>query len=76
MRTTCFRKKTVTNEIDSVKTGAMFRQERQEQSLSLRELARRTDLSAPYLSDLERGRRNWDDELVILYWQALKGGTK
>jgi transcriptional regulator with XRE-family HTH domain len=46
-------------EIDSVATGANVRKARRKVNMSLRELARRMDYSAPYVSDLELGRRNW-----------------
>ena len=39
--------------------GAVMRKVREDAKLSLREIARRLHLSAPYVSDLELGRRNW-----------------
>ncbi|MCE6957497.1 helix-turn-helix domain-containing protein, partial [Cereibacter sphaeroides] len=39
--------------------GAYARELREGRGLSLRETARRMKVSAPYLSDLERGNRHW-----------------
>ena len=47
-------------EIDSVATGANVRTARRKVNMSLRELSRRMGCSAPYVSDLELGRRNWN----------------
>ena len=44
--------------------GRAMRKLREDANVSLRELARRAKLSVPYISDLERGRRNWSPELV------------
>lgn len=48
-------------EIDHVQIGLTVRHSRTAVGMTLRELARRLEISAPYLSDLERGRRNWSD---------------
>lgn len=53
-----FKTKTA-RELDHVLTGVRVRMERSARGISLRALARRAGLSASYLSDLERGRRNW-----------------
>lgn len=53
-------------------TGQAAREERKEHGLSGREMARRMGLSAPYLSDLELGKRNWSVKLVKLWNNALK----
>ena len=45
--------------IDSVATGMLCRKARKLNLLSLREVARRMKISPAYLSDLERGQRNW-----------------
>lgn len=39
--------------------GATMRALREKKGISLRELARRLNLSAPFISDMELGRRNW-----------------
>lgn len=38
--------------------GSWLRARREAVGLSLREMAKRLDVSAPYLSDIERNRRN------------------
>jgi transcriptional regulator with XRE-family HTH domain len=42
---------------DSMSFGEYLKRKREEKQISLRELARRLDLSAPYLSDVENNRR-------------------
>lgn len=44
---------------DESKIGEDLRKLRKSANLSLREVARRMGYSAPYVSDLELGRRNW-----------------
>ena len=51
--------------------GAAMRKRRERAGLSLRELARRLKLSAPYLSDLEVGRRHWNAKNIKRYTDAL-----
>jgi transcriptional regulator with XRE-family HTH domain len=58
-----------TNIIDHVATGALVRKARAGKRISLRDMAIALNVSAPYLSDLERGRRNWT---VERYAQAVK----
>lgn len=48
--------------IDNAKTGNSIRKLRQRKKVSLRDLAKRMDVSAPFLSDLERGHRAWSEE--------------
>jgi transcriptional regulator with XRE-family HTH domain len=62
--------------IDHKATGLSFRKERTQKRISLREMARRLKISAPYLSDLERGNRNWSEELAGKYLEALKEFVK
>lgn len=68
-------------QVDHEGTGAEWRLHREVAGVSLRELARTMGVSAPYLSDLERGRRNWTEELEDRYVKALReavhrqGGT-
>jgi transcriptional regulator with XRE-family HTH domain len=39
--------------------------------ISLSETARRMGISVSYLNDLEKGRRNWDRELLAKFNKAL-----
>jgi transcriptional regulator with XRE-family HTH domain len=50
--------------------GKIVRDARKRAGVSLRELARRMDISAPYLSDMELGKRNWDK---VKFNAALEG---
>jgi predicted transcriptional regulator len=43
--------------------GQFARKCREEAGVSLRTLAKRMGVSAPFLSDLERGNRQWSDAL-------------
>lgn len=52
-------------QIDHVATGDEIRKYREWLGLSLRSAAKLLKLSAPYLSDLELGRRNWSAGLVL-----------
>ncbi len=58
-------------QIDHAATGAKMRVLRTSHKISLREVARRLKLSAPFVSDLERGRRNWDTHRALAYMQAV-----
>jgi predicted transcriptional regulator len=64
--------KTPTTIIDHQSTGRTVRAARKAAGLSLRAVGSRVGLSAPYLSDLEQGRRNWNDELYKRVIVALK----
>lgn len=57
---------------DNDACGAMARTERCQKGISLREVARRMDISAMFLSDLERGNRGWTKQLVKKFNRALK----
>lgn len=50
---------------DQVKLGYAMRNIRGKESL--RSLGKRIGFSAPYLCDLEKGRRNWTDALMKKY---------
>lgn len=50
--------------IDHFSTGASYRAVRCGAGKSLKAIAKRMGVSASYLSDLERGRRNWDAGLA------------
>jgi predicted transcriptional regulator len=58
-------------EVDNIKTGASFRKERLKAGVSLREVARQMGISAAYLSDLERGNRNWTRALANRYERGI-----
>jgi len=64
---------------DNVATGMLAREIRERHQVSLRAVARELNLSAPYVSDLELGRRGWTEERCEQYrtaLQALTGGEK
>ena len=56
--------------------GMMMRKERLKARVGLREVARQLGYSAAYLSDLELGRRAWNDDLVAAYDKVLKGSKR
>ena len=58
-------------QIDHKATGDAMRQLRKCHRLSLREVARFLKLSAPFVSDLELGRRNWDSSRALKYMLAV-----
>lgn len=51
--------------------GRWARDRREDASVSLREVARRMGVSAPHLSDLERGNRNWTADMLTAWESAL-----
>lgn len=51
--------------------GREMRRLRRDADLSLREVARRMDKSAAYISDLELGRRAWSKRLIDFYQKAV-----
>ena len=51
--------------------GAAMRFWRDQNGVSLREIARRMEYSAPYISDLELGRRIWSVKLMESYRAAM-----
>lgn len=57
--------------IDHSATGESMRQLREAEGLSLRALAKRMSLSPSYLSDLEHGRRHWNERLVTSYKHGI-----
>jgi transcriptional regulator with XRE-family HTH domain len=61
-----------TQSLDHIAIGAMARQQRERSGFSLREVARRLDLSAAYVSNLERGRNNWTEKRFADFRRALK----
>lgn len=54
-----------------VATGLSMRQRRERAGVGLRELARKLDVSAAYLSDLELGRRGWRNAKLRKAYEAL-----
>lgn len=58
--------------IDHLASGNAARAQRKLHKLSLRDMGERMKVSAAYLCDLEKGRRNWSDELVERFNRALK----
>ncbi len=64
-----------TQVIDHIATGAKARESREKLNLSLRSVARKMGYSAAFISDLERGRRNWDKPLTQNFSKALKTHT-
>jgi len=64
--------KTVTlTKIDHVATGDTMARLRRSTRMTMREMARRLGISAPYLCDLEHGRRNWSVGWVTAYVAEL-----
>jgi transcriptional regulator with XRE-family HTH domain len=60
------------SKIDSQKTGQLAREMREKKKISLRKVARRMGVSAAFLSDLELGRRSWNEENAGKFTRALK----
>lgn len=48
-----------------------MRRLRQNKGISLRDMAKRMAISAPYLSDLELGRRDWTEEKIAAFKGVL-----
>jgi transcriptional regulator with XRE-family HTH domain len=61
--------------IDHVATGKLVRDLRETKGISLRRLAIALKVSPPFLSDMERGRRNWTTERFeqAIKWLKMKG---
>ena len=57
-------------------TAKLCRSYREKSGLSLRECAKKMDISAAYLSDLERGRRKWNVKIVEKLVTACKSHNK
>jgi hypothetical protein len=51
--------------------GLVLRAERKRARFGLRDVARELTISAPYLHDLEHGRRAWTQELIDRYRQII-----
>lgn len=57
-------------------SGQEMRNQREQRNLSLRELARRLKITAPFLSDMELGRRFYSIEWVKKAIAAMELNTK
>lgn len=57
---------------DDRELGAALRAEREKAGKSLREVAKKMDLTISYISDLELGRRMWREELIERFRGALR----
>jgi cytoskeletal protein RodZ len=57
--------------IDQKTTASRARRLRLQSKVSLREVAKRMKISPAYLSDLERGNRNWSDALCQVFVSAV-----
>lgn len=51
-------------EPDHSETGKLMRSKREDTGVSLRTVATAMEISAPYLSDMELGRRGWSSEMI------------
>jgi len=58
--------------IDHKATGEAMRKHRTDADLSIRQVAKVYGVSAPYISDLENGNRNWTEERAAQYMEAIK----
>jgi len=58
-------------EYDRKAVGATIRGLRSNKKLTLTQVAKRMRISKPYLSDLERGFRNWRAELIENFTKAI-----
>lgn len=57
--------------IDHIAVGVAMRHLREKRGISLREMGKRLKLSAPYISDLERGNRNWTQDRIDRFEKAV-----
>lgn len=60
---------------DHLKVGREMRLLRKKARVGLREIARRMGFSAPFVLDLEHGRRNWTDEKVADYLTSIRSNS-
>jgi transcriptional regulator with XRE-family HTH domain len=60
--------------VDHMATGARMRQARKEAGIKLATVAEAMKVSSPFLSELERGRRNWTPLLAMKFKDAIKNG--
>lgn len=55
--------------------GAFIRKLREEKDLSLREFAKKLDVTPPFVSDIELGRRHPSEEVLVKIGQILGVGV-
>lgn len=60
------------SEVDVITFGKRLREVREQCGISLRELAKAAKISAPFLSDVELGRRFPKDETLMLIAKRLR----
>lgn len=68
----CKRCRGTGREFDLASVGEQMARFRKRAGLSGREMARRLGISAMYLCDLERGRRQWNREFLTNYKKCLR----
>lgn len=56
---------------EGLRTGKRFRELRVKRGKTLKQIASKTKFSIGYIADLERSRRNWNDDLVKLISKAI-----
>lgn len=56
---------------DHKETGNLAKTARVAAGLALREVARRMGVSATFVCDLEKGRRNWNEKVLESYRDAI-----
>jgi transcriptional regulator with XRE-family HTH domain len=61
-----------TTQVSHEAAGDLIRKFRQCRQVSLQSLAAKLGVSIPYVSDLERGRRNWTTELFLKAEAAIR----
>ena len=66
-----YKTKIVMEKYQNLKQGEEARRIRKKEGYSLREIAKAMGISAPYLSDLELGRRGWSDKLIETFSRAI-----
>lgn len=57
--------------MDYAAEGQKWRRKRRDREKSMRQIAEHMGFTVPYIADLERGRRNWNDRLREAYAAAL-----
>jgi transcriptional regulator with XRE-family HTH domain len=60
--------------VDHVATGARMKEARKSAGIPQKDVAKTMVIKASYLSDLERGRRNWTPLLAMKFKDAIKNG--
>lgn len=63
-------------EIDHSAVGFALRTLRVKKEIGLRAMARAIKVSAPFLSDLELGKRNWTQQRIDQFNAVLEKGTE